>query len=271
MMMEELPPISEFDPEANQPSTGQWVLIAVVAIVALCGLLLFLSGGTLTAFSWYNQQQEQIAETASAATAVVIERDQAMQTASQWPLLLLDTFDDNQNKWIDGEIDDEYAAIQVTIDGSYRWEASAKQGFHWRVWPRSDLTTDFYLAVDAQNLRGNDDAQYGLIFRENDDAYFYWEVSDTQEYRLFSYKDEWIELIPATFTDAIRPRGNNHLVVVSEDDEFKFWINDQFVGQARGDTPASGQAGVAIGLHDQGDESMIVFDNFELRALSTDE
>jgi hypothetical protein len=153
----------------------------------------------------------------------------------------------------------------------YKWEAMAKQGFTWRVWPLSDSTENFYLAVDAQNLGDNIEAQYGLIFRENDDAYFYWEISDTQYFRFFSYQNEWIELIPSTFTDAIQPGAMNHFVVVSENDEFEFWINDQYVGEASGSYPSAGQAGVAIGLSYEGEQSIIIFDNFELRALSTEE
>ena len=247
--MENYQPISEFDPQSNQPSKRQWILIATVGFIAICGLLLFISGGALTAYSWYSEQQSEAAETAAAATAVVVERDQAMKAASEWPLVLFEPFDDNTNEWIDGEIDDEYASIQITIDGDYMWEATAKQGFHWRVWPQSDFTTDFFLAVDV--------------------AYFYWEIADTQHYRLFSYQNEWIELIPSTYTDAIQPGVMNHLVVVSENDEFKFWINDQFVGQASGSFPSKGQVGVAVGLSYEDEESIIIFDNFELRALST--
>jgi hypothetical protein len=269
--MENPQDIPEFDPESNQPSTKQWVLIGVVGFVAICGILLFLSGGALTAFSWYSENQTEATETAAAATAVVTERDQAMKEASEWPVVIFDTFDDNQNKWIDGEIDDEYSSIQVTINGDYKWEATAKQGFAWRVWPESDFTADFYLAVDAQNTGDNIEAQYGLIFRENDGAYFYWEVVDTQTFRLFSYQNEWIEMIPSTYSDAIQPGEWNHLVVVSEGNNFKFWINDQFVGQTSGSFPSKGQAGVAIGLSYEGEESVIIFDNFELRALSVSE
>ncbi len=267
--MEDIQPAPEFDPQANQPSTLQWAIIVILGFIALCGLLLFFSGGALTAYSWYTSQQAEAEEEAAAATAVVAERDQRMATASAWPVVLFDTFDDNQNEWIDGEIDDAYSSIQVTIEGSYKWETTAKQGFAWRVWPESDLTSDFYLAVDAQNGGDNIDAQYGLIFRNHEDAYFYWEIIDTQSFRFFSYQNEWIELIPSTYSDAIHPGEINHLVVLSENDEFRFWINDQYVGQASGSFPPNGQAGVAIGLSYAGEESIIIFDNFELRALST--
>ena len=178
--MEEHQTVPEFNPEDNQPSRQQWILIAVVSLITICGILLFVSGGVMTAYSLYNERQAEALATTAAATAVVDAREQAMEAASAWPMLLFDSFDDNQNDWIVGEIDDQYATVQVTIDGVYRWDCRAKQGFHWRVWPESDLVSDFYLAVDAQNISDNIEAQYGLIFRENDDSYFYWEITDTQ-------------------------------------------------------------------------------------------
>jgi hypothetical protein len=280
--MYDLETSQEFDPESNQPSNLQWIIIGVIGFVAVCGILLFISGTGLTIYSLGRQQQEQAAATsqaaenaaeatAVAATATAEERIQIVAEASEWPIVVFDTFDDNQNEWIDGEIDDDYASIQVTINGTYKWDAYAKQGFAWRVWPEVNLTDDFYLAVDAQNAGDNVDAQYGLIFHNTDDDYFYWEVIDTQYFRFFSYSNGWNELIGSTYTEAIQPGEINHLVVVSENDEYKFWINGQFVGQASGNFPSSGQAGVAIGLSYEGEESLIIFDNFELRALSTAE
>ncbi len=102
-----------------------------------------MSGGAFTAYSLYTGEQAKITETAAAATAVVLERDRAMRQASDWPLVVLDTFNNNENEWTDGEIDDEYAAIQVSTNGVYKWEATAKQGFTWRVWQKSDATSDF--------------------------------------------------------------------------------------------------------------------------------
>jgi len=278
--MEEIPTSPEFDPNSNQPSTLQWVIIGIIGFVAVCGVLLFISGTGLTIYSLGRQEQEQAkatsqaAETAAEATAAADAaateaRDQTLIEASQWPIIVMDSFDDNQNGWIDGEIDDDYASIQVTIDGAYKWNAYAKQGFAWRVWPEMDFADDFYLAVDAQNTGDNINAQYGLIFRNDEDAYFYWEVIDTQYFRFFSYNGDWNELIGSTYSEAIHPGEVNHLVVVSENDEHMFWINNQFVGQASGSFPSSGQAGVAIGLSYGDENSIIIFDNFELRALST--
>ena len=271
--MDDLPPVPEFNPEDNQPPVWQWVLIGGVALLTLCGISLFLIGTFFTANSWFEGRQAQATEQIVEATAIVVERDATLRRAEQWPLVLFDTFDENQSEWLVDPIEDEYAKIQLSIDGAYRWEATSKQGFLWRVWPDAPATKDFYLAIDAQNAGDNVNAQYGLTFRDDDASYYYWEVIDTQYFRFFSYYEyEWIELIGSTYADAIIPGGINHLVVVSEDDLFKFWINDQFVGQANGSYPTQGEVGVIVGISYEGETGLIAFDNFEVRvpALPTE-
>ncbi len=257
----------EIDPGANQPSQIQWILIIVFGMVAVCGIVMFFSGGAFTAYSFFNQRQSRATEAVLSATAVINENLIAYQVAADWPLLLFDTFDDNQNEWIDGEIDDDYATIMVTLDGTYAWDiATSKQGFVWRVWPTIDDLGDFYLAVEAQNQSQNADAQYGLIFRNQGDDYYYFEVRDAQYFRFFLYESyQWKELLPYTYSDAIRPGEVNHLAVVSQDDQFTLWINDQFVGAANGYSLAQGQVGVIVGLSYEDEDSFIIFDNFEVR------
>jgi len=255
-------------PGSNQPSALQWVLIVVVGLVSVCGILLFLSGGAFTAYSFINQQKARATEQVATATAVFVDQNWAdFQAAAEWPLLLYDTFDDNRNEWIDGEIDDEYASIQLTIDGAYTWDVlTAKQGFTWRVWPAVDELDDFYLAADVQNQSENLDAQYGLIFRNQGDDYYYFEVRDGQYFRFFLFESsQWKELLPYTYSDAIRPGEMNRLAVLAQDDRFTLWINDQYVGEAHGSTPAQGLVGVIVGLAYADEQSLIVFDNFEVR------
>ena len=266
-MLDQTQKPDQFDPSANQPSTLQWILIIVFGLVALCGIMLFLSGGAYTIFSYYSQQDAQAAATEAAATAIVDERLLAFQSAANWPLLLFDPFDDNQNGWIDGPIDDDYATIDVAIDGSFSWNVTdAKQGFVWRDWPKMDDFGDFYLAVDVQNFSSNADAQYGLIFHNRGDDYFYFEVRDLQYFRFFSYEaNQWKELLPYTFSAAVRPGEVNHLAVLSQGNQYTLWINDEFVGEISISYPVQGQAGVIIGLAEAGEEALIVFDNFEVR------
>ena len=254
--------------ESNQPSGRQWAVVAAIVIFFGCAIIAFTFFVFQSITSWSKDKNMRATETAAAATAVVVERDAAIEAASNWPLLIFDPFDNNDNEWATGDVEDEYTNLTFTLDeGKYTWQATANQGFVWRVWPRPDDVDDFYLAVDAHNISGNRDAQYGLIFRNRDDSYFFFEVRDTQVFRVLSlYQNEWIELIPSTFSEAIRPGDVNHLEVLVRSDEFLLYINGQWVGETTGSYPSEGQAGLAIGLSNAGDESTIVFDNFDLRA-----
>jgi hypothetical protein len=266
-MSEEITPTNWDD---NQPDYRQWVFVIGIGIVFLCGLAAFIFFGFQTFNRWTVAQNENATQVAATSTAEVATRVRAIQEASRWPTLTFDPFTENVNEWMDGEIDDEYATMSLSVNGRYVWNASAKQGFIWRVWPRSDVVSDFYLAVDAQNLSDNLDAQYGLIFRNNDGAYYYLEVRDTQYFEVYSYiNNEWNELITSTYTEAIRPGAVNRLEIAAKDDVFYFLINNQFVGETIGSLPSRGQVGVAIGMSNAGEEATIAFDNFELRALET--
>jgi len=214
-------------------------------------------------------ENEQATATAAAGTAVVAARAQAIRSAEKWPLVLLEPFNNNDNEWIDGEIDDEFAEITVTINGTYTWEISSKQGFVWWVYPTSDMVDDFYLAVDVINPSSNRDAPNGLIFRilEDSDFYYYFEVRDTQLFSVWaSNPDGWEEVIPYTTSTAIRPSENNHLEIIAQGDEYFFYINDELVAEKTLLAPNQGYSGLAAGLSYEDEQSTIIFDNFELRA-----
>jgi hypothetical protein len=254
------------DYEANQPTTRQWVIVGVVALIVICGIALFLSGGYYAALNYFEARQERATQTAAAATAIVAQKYDLIADAKRWPLLLSDTFDTNAYDWREGEFDDEYALMEFSIGGTYTWEMSTKKGVVWRVWPRSDSVDDFYLSVDAKNAGEDRNTQYGLIFRNNDNSFFFFEVRDTQEFRVLSSDDwEWTELIPLTESAAIYPGQFNHLEIVARGDRFYFLINETLVGEISASYPEIGQAGLAIGADDADIETTVVYDNFELR------
>jgi len=254
---------------SNQPTSRQWLLIGGIGLLALCGIITFLAGGYYTLNSMLVTRNTKATETAAAATAIVVAREQTIRSAEKWPLLMLEPFNNNENEWIDGEIDDEYAKIDVTINGTYRWEITSKQGFVWWVYPTSDMVEDFYLAVDVINPSSHRDAPNGLIFRisADGDFYYYFEVRDTQLFSVWANdQGSWTDIVPYTESTAIRPGENNHLEIIAQGDEYFFFINNQLVAERTILAPSEGYSGLAVGLSYADEQSTIVFDNFELRA-----
>ena len=199
-------------------------------------------------------------------TAVEIFYTQALA----WPSVMNDSFDSNANNWIEDEVnDDEYASILWKIqNGQYVWQVTARQGFVWRVWPDVDPMSGFYVSVDVQQTSGISNAQYGIIFRNSEEPinYYYFEVRESQEWGVYLYDDtEWHTLMPLDFSPAISPGEVNHLEVIGQDDHFLFFINGDFVGEVYDSTLNLGEVGLSIGLSNEGEEAVIVFDNFVVR------
>ncbi len=185
-----------------------------------------------------------------------------------WPVVVSDDFSANVNDWLIGKGDDEYSVNELRIvSGKYRWEMKAKQGFHYRQWPRTGSVSDLSLSVDIRQVSGPDGADYGLVFRDTDDGFYAFSISNTGYFsvQLFS-NGVWTPLIDWTTTSTIRPGDVNRLAVVAEGAHLVFFVNDQYVAEVDDDHLSSGMVGVAVDLFDPGDEAVFEFDNFELRA-----
>jgi hypothetical protein len=200
-------------------------------------------------------------------TAVAMEAMNAIQIAREWPVLVWDDFDDNQNEWMVGEIEDDYSTMNLEVSDRYIWEVYAKRGFVWRVWPRSEPVSDFYLTVEVQNLSENLEARYGLIFWNDQNSYYYIEVRDSGFFLVSHYDGQgWNNIIDYTESTAISPREVNRLETAMIDETFYLLINGILLAEVPGFSPSEGQAGVAVGLSEQGEESLIAFDRYILKA-----
>lgn len=187
--------------------------------------------------------------------------------ASNWEIIIADTFDNNDNNWLAESSDDEYAFTNYEIvDGKYRWDTTAHQGFI--GWARSDTDplTDFYLSVDVRQVEGPDTADYGILFREDENSnFYYFAVSEQGEYALYIFLEEWDTLIEWTETNLIIPGESNRITIIGEGSRFTFFINDQYLTEFIDDQIPEGLTALAVELSGEGDQAVFEFDNFELR------
>jgi hypothetical protein len=202
-----------------------------------------------------------------AQNEAVIEFDN-FELRAPWPVVISDDFSANVNDWLIGKSDDEYSVNELRIvNGKYRWELKAKQGFHYRQWPRTGSVSDLSLSVDIRQVSGAYDADYALVFRDTDDEFYAFSISNTGYFSVQLFRNGvWTPLIDWTTTSTIRPGDVNRLAVVAEGAHFVFFVNDQYVAEVDDDRLSSGMVGVAVDLFDPGDEAVFEFDNFELRA-----
>jgi len=192
----------------------------------------------------------------------------AENAANNWKVIRTDTFDSNANKWLEESSDDEYGlTVYEVADGKYRWDVTAHKSFI--GWVRGDVKTltDFYMSVDIQQVEGPDSADYGVIFREDDDTnFYYFGLNDDGYYVFYLFFEEWNTLINWTETDLINPGEANRLTVIGEGTHFTFFINDQYLTDFTDATIPEGSTALAIEMADENDHAIFEFDNFDLRA-----
>ncbi len=193
-----------------------------------------------------------------------------LESYTRWPLVLRDTFFEQRNDWeIANATEGDLASGTLRIGGGkYRWEITALEGVVWWSRSREDtFTTDFYASVEARQISGTPEADYGLIFRHDGENYYYFQVSDVGWYAVYLYNaGEWTELTAWTESAAIRPGHINKVAVAGEGSLFSLFINGAAVGEVRDATLAAGSAGVAVQIYNAGESAVFEFDNFEWRA-----
>ena len=199
--------------------------------------------------------------------------DPLLDTARSWTVQVEDQFTDNHNEWTDGTDDNDFCTVTWTIgNGVYRWDAVAKQGFVWYVYPAFDDAADFYLSTEMDTLKGPSTAQQGFIFRHNGEIdaslakYYLYLINNQGEFVVYLYDGgNWTELAPWQQTSALTYNQPNLLEVIAQGSLLTFFINGLQVAQLNDSSLASGKVGLAISINDSGDQAIWEFSNFQLR------
>ncbi|RPI32644.1 MAG: hypothetical protein EHM70_08420 [Chloroflexota bacterium] len=212
-----------------------------------------------------------------AATATAQAYQSWLDTRQSWPLVLEETFDSNTNEWPTGEESGDLTDISWQVAGGiYHIEATAKEGFYYWTHPTLDEVDDFYLVVDARQVSGPEDSDYGVVFHLqaiNDVFSYYAFTLDSEGMYSFqmSYGGEWTTILDWQTSPAIRRYETNRIAVIAEGGHYNFFINDQFVAEADDPNLGHGTNGIVVGMYETGVEAVFEFDNFILRApLSID-
>lgn len=207
------------------------------------------------------------AEVLQATDTAVAAQGTATNAAGVWRSVLVDTFDSNKNKWLNEEADDEFAHVNYqVIDGKYIWDVTAHQSFIGWVRAKPKNISDFYVSFEASQTSGPNTADYGILFREDDDGnFYYFGINNHGAYILYGYFGEWNTLIDWTPTDLLKAKGPNRITVIGEGSQFSFFINDQYLASFTDDHISKGSIALAIELSQENDQAVFEFDNLELR------
>jgi hypothetical protein len=182
----------------------------------------------------------------------------ASTSSSAAPVLFEDDFSSADSGW--DRVEDEDATTDYA-DGRY---VISVRKTSWLTWANpGEFFEDVVIDVDARQIEGPDDNNYGVICRYQDVNNFYRIlISGDGYYTILKYLDgENTTLIQWTATGAIN-QGNasNHMTVTCEGDRLALVINGQFVAETFDDTFADGDIGLTAGAYDEPGVS-VAFDN----------
>src|SRR3990172_1247805 len=163
-------------PGYDPPRAPEALVIAAVAagLIGTCCLCLaassVLAGIPLAAIA--KSTRDAVAQQASAAptmTAAMARLSATATVQAYWPLVISDTFDDNENGWRVGNASDNFADTSWTISGgAYHWTLAAHRSVHWFIVPDLPALSVFRAGVTAVSSGQTANAEYGLVFRHAD-------------------------------------------------------------------------------------------------------
>jgi hypothetical protein len=187
----------------------------------------------------------------------------------EWPVIYLETFDDNNRGWQIDEEDDTYInGLYSILDGKYIANIKAKKGVHISI--KSNYRTpldDVDLSVDIDKSYGSKYSNCGLVFRQQENSLYYFGIyEETQQYKFSKLIDnQWVSIIKSSFTPYIFPQLINHIRVLGKGSLFTFFINGKIVDQVIDKSISSGRVTIGIELNQPNDIILVSFDNFEVR------
>ena len=270
-------------PTTQKNRRTKWTVVIILGVVAcICLLIAILAGGSL----WFAQKRAQEAAaqaemTAAAQTqSVATAQAQATATAialstlmakptptatSEQILILKDSFSHNINRWDVGDFEESWWKGNAQIvDGKFRVTVQRSAGFIRIWWPAPELDT-FNISLDAQLIKGSpSSACYGLTFRDQGDAYYFFKVCENGRYQVLLRADNtWYTLIDWTIARSIQYGQPNTLMVEGRGSHFEFYINGVLVNELENSRLRKGHIGIAIDV-DKGETPVFEFDNYIL-------
>ncbi|MEW5869960.1 MAG: hypothetical protein AB1894_11835 [Chloroflexota bacterium] len=213
------------------------------------------------------QATYQVESAQSTATAQAFQS--LFESARNWPLVSLHDFEQPSSDWLLGEQDNDYGASNLEVqDGQYQWKVKSLQGLVWWSVPDIATVSDFYAAVQCQQIEGPEDGQLGLIFRKDpDDQYYIFQIDQQGQFSIYlRYAEEWHTLWSWSPSSAISLQEPNRLAVMAQADQFYFFVNNQLVAGLQDNRLPEGEIGLLVGLPQAAQSGQWVFDNFEVRA-----
>ncbi|MEY2846916.1 MAG: hypothetical protein RL076_2462 [Chloroflexota bacterium] len=214
------------------------IVVLLVALVVEVGVLL----GTAFMVPDLTERIQRIGSTPQAVAPPAQQAPTTLNNAR--PLTINDAFDSPSPRWDQSAVSIQNEALTTEL-----FMSNAEVYTLWKGVPDNDTfdsrVQDFVLSVEMTQHAGNDDAYYGIRFRQNTtDSYMMVAINPRGYYRIFrSTFGEISDIVPWTFTHHLRPGLNttNQLLVHADNTLVHVFINGIHVNEVDDLSPVRGQ------------------------------
>ncbi len=271
-------------------SSKNWAIAGIILTVILLGL----SGIKFMKFSPTLTETSTVTRTpTTSATKLPTSTKQSTATATKlptatkrptatatvntgsWSILVKDTFDNNNNGWQIGGINDALSSITANItNGKYAITDQISLGisdYQRLILPNITTPSDFFLSVDVADTSSLG-SRIGLIFRASNDSNYEFYIDGSSFFIYLNHPDINISDYLASYetSSAIKKGETNRLSVLALGSHYLFYINEQIVWETENNVIPSGGVGLYYYVHGNkllapNTRDTFVFDNFELR------
>lgn len=205
---------------------------------------------------------------APAQPTATLSPEPAQPVATPTAYSYSDTFDNPESGWDVYDDGDTAASYQ---DGEYRLAVSRPEYVTWGDPNLEQELTDLVIDVDARQVAGPVDNNFGLLvrYRSAEDSFYWFQISGDGYYAVdMLQQGEFVALVTWEASAAINQGvgATNHLKVICTGDGFRFYVNDTFLTEVTDDTLRSGSFGLAAGTFDEAGV-VVHFDNLKVRGI----
>jgi hypothetical protein len=195
------------------------------------------------------------------ATAHYVSLDEQRR----WTRAFADSFEAEQG-WIAESLGGNEGITRTLESGKFIWKVKSVRGnTHIATINPASASSKFHLSAEVQTLGAARITGGGLIFRKTNSDFYYFGVDGVQTITIgVSQNNQWIPIWLQARPDVLINNAN-HLEVIGDGAYYVFFLNGRMIYEMSDSRLSAGTFGLAMRPQISTTDSIIAFDDFELR------
>ncbi len=183
----------------------------------------------------------------------------------RWTRAFADPFEVEQG-WESESLGGSEGIMRALENGEYVWKVKSVRGnMHAAAINPALASSKFYLSAEVQTLGTARISGGGLIFRKTNSDFYYFGVDGVQTITIgVSHNNQWIPIWLQARPDVLL-NDTNHLEVIGDGAYYIFFLNGRAIFEMSDSRLSAGTFGLAMRPQISTNDSIIAFDDFELR------